>query len=562
MNESLLEHCTPNTDITLKKLKRIRNWKILVVDDEKDIHSLTSLLLKNLEFNNKGIKIYDAYTAAEAKKIIQKQPDIQLVLLDVVMETDDAGLEFVKYVREELQNHSTRIIIRTGQPGAAPQSKVFNNFDIDNYTSKTELTADSFSMLILSELKNYYKHIENLSSNSINEKQLLEHENKKLSEEISEHLQIEAMLKESEACFKSLLDTAVGWEYWITEKGKIQYSSPSCLKITGYKADDFIKNKISCIDLIHPDDIDLYKIHRQDEIHSSVDQSIEFRMIDKQGNEKVIFHTCQPVYDNEGNYVGRRVSNHDITKQKHREGIIKKSEENLRKLNRTKNQLFSVIAHDLKSPFLSILGFTEILSEEISKLKNNDLYSISSNINHSVRKVYELLENLLTWSRLHNNQIHINPTEIDIYEIVDKIFDLYKVQALEKNISLINNISKKVKVFADYFMVDTIIRNLVNNSVKFTKQNGFISINSESDNRSVKICVEDNGKGISLENQKKLFRDYNLHFETTTQKESGTGIGLLLCKEFIEKNSGKIEIHSEPGKGTKFCFTLPKTNTI
>lgn len=539
------------SEVSLQKIKRQKNWKILVVDDEKDIHSLTSLLLKNMEFNKKGFKIFDAYSASEAKKIIAKNPDIQLILLDVVMETPDAGLEFVKYIREELGNNFTRIIIRTGQPGLAPHSQIFNSYDINNYANKVELSADGFSMLILSEIKNYYKQVESVATDDF--------EKKRLTEEISEHIQIEELLKESENRFKSLLDSAVGWEYWISDKGEIKYSSPSCQKITGYTPEEFITKKIRCLDIIHPDDIDLFLSHRLKEFQSPSDLTCEYRIIDKNGNEKVLYHSCHAVYDGDGKFLGRRVSNHDITSKKTKEEAIRKSEERLKELNQNKDKLFSVIAHDLKSPFLSILGFTEILTEEIEKIKDKDLLSLTGNINHSVKKVYELLENLLTWSRLQNDQIHFSPDAISIYDITAKIFELYKIPAINKNVELINDLDRDTTVFADYFMVDTIIRNLVNNSVKFTDSGGFIRISSSVYKHYEKICIEDNGVGISLENQQKLFSGFDRHCQTTVHQESGSGIGLLLCKEFIEKNNGKIEIHSEPGVGSRFYFTLPLT---
>jgi len=546
MIKEQVDTVTFENEVNLQKLEQQQCWKILVVDDDKDIHSLTNLLLQNLEFKKKGFRVFDAYSASEAKKIIKKHPDIQIILLDVVMETPDAGLEFVKYIRQELKNHFTRIIIRTGQPGLAPHSQIFNSYDINNYTSKIELSADGFSMLILSEIKNYYKQIEST-----------DFEKQRLVEELSEHKQIEQLLIESETQFKTLMDYAVGWEYWITENGKIKYSSPSCKKITGYLPEDFISQKVKCLDIIHPDDKDIFLAHRLQEFQSTKNLSVEYRIIDKSGVEKVIYHTCQAVYDSKGKFLGRRVSNHDITNKKTKEEAIRKSEKTLKELNQSKNKLFSVIAHDLKNPFLSILGFTEMLTEEIQKIKDKDLLSITGNINHSVKKVYELLENLLTWSQLQNNQIHFSPAKISLHNISTKIFELYKLPAIEKNIKLINSLGKNVFVYADYFMADTIIRNLVNNSIKFTEPGGFIKISSVSHNKFEKISIEDNGVGISIENQKKLFSGFDNHCQTTIHKESGSGIGLLLCKEFLEKNNGEIEIHSEPGKGSKFSFTLP-----
>jgi len=234
------------------------------------------------------------------------------------------------------------------------------------------------------------------------------------------------------------------------------------------------------------------------------------------------------------------------------------SEKNLKTLNATKDKFFSIIAHDLKTPFNALLGFSELLYKNLDNYNKEKIRKYSNVIYHSARTLFNLIENLLQWSGTQTGSIDFNPEEYDLRETVNNVISLLKMSADNKNINLYSEIQEPVFVYADKNIISTVIRNLLNNAIKFTQANGEVKITASSKNGVIEISVIDSGIGISKDNIKNLFK-IDLYYSTKgTTGEKGTGLGLILCKEFIEKNGGEIWVESEAGKGSIFFFTLPK----
>ena len=248
---------------------------------------------------------------------------------------------------------------------------------------------------------------------------------------------------------------------------------------------------------------------------------------------------------------------YDICDRKKTEQEILLKNEELKKINIEKDKFLSIISHDLKTPFNSIMGFSDILSECI---KSNDLEKIekyTTIINRSATKAMDLLRNLIDWSLSQTGRMNYKPELFDLPDLIDEIIMSFSDIAESKTIQISRIDSSVFSVFADKAMVSTIIRNLISNAVKFTKSGGAIDIRSEQDSTSVIISVSDTGIGIPPQTISKLFRiDANVTTKGT-DNESGTGLGLMLCKEFVDKHGGKIEVESEPGKGTSFKVYLP-----
>ena len=237
--------------------------------------------------------------------------------------------------------------------------------------------------------------------------------------------------------------------------------------------------------------------------------------------------------------------------------VIEKTQE-LQKLNTTKDKFFSIIAHDLKSPFNVILGFSSILQENAKNYTHEEIEQMSKNINTVSRQTYELLENLLQWSITQRNQIAFNPERLNLKKFEEKNMQDLANFAKNKEIGLFNNISDSISVHADANMLKTILRNLINNSIKFTKKEGAVYIESQENENFTKISVSDTGIGMNKSKIEELFRIEKQNSTCGTNNEKGSGLGLILCKEFIEKHGGKISIDSEEGKGSSFIFTIPK----
>lgn len=282
-------------------------------------------------------------------------------------------------------------------------------------------------------------------------------------------------------------------------------------------------------------------------------QIYEADVFSKDGVKYRIHTTLTPILNN-GNEVIKLIAiDSDVTK-------LKEIEEELKKLLITKDKFFSIIAHDLKNPFNTLIGLSQLLvhgydrmSPEKVKYFHNSLYQISKN-------GYELLINLLEWSRSQTGSMKFQPAMLNINELCEETFSLFNSKAIQKEITLTNNIIEESKVFADQNMLKTILRNLVTNALKFTERGGAIEIAEKNIEGFKEITVRDTGIGISAEDIKKLFKLDDSHTSIGTEDETGTGLGLILCKEFAEKNGGKIWVESKPGFGSKFIFTLPLTN--
>jgi PAS domain S-box-containing protein len=247
----------------------------------------------------------------------------------------------------------------------------------------------------------------------------------------------------------------------------------------------------------------------------------------------------------------------DIDEKKKQQEILQQSEKKLKELNSTKDKLFSIIAHDLKSPFNSILGLSELLKEDAADCDPQNILKYSKMINASATQAYNLLENLLGWARMQLGNVQTYKEFIHLKEEVDSVFYFLSSQTDAKNIKRINKVPHNFKIFADGNTVKTVLRNLLSNAVKFTQAGGSISISAEVKGAFAQITVADTGIGIKQEDIEKLFKQGEYFTTPGTQNEKGTGLGLMLCKEFIEIHNGKIWVESEEGNGSAFCFTIP-----
>lgn len=234
------------------------------------------------------------------------------------------------------------------------------------------------------------------------------------------------------------------------------------------------------------------------------------------------------------------------------------SENNLREANQTKDKFFSILAHDLRNPFVTILGFSDILHEDYAEMDDDGRLDLIYEMRTTAQNTYGLLENLLNWSRSETGNLKINPRLFKLQGMVENIYGVVDGNARMKEIDLEIEIDSGIKVFADKSTVETALRNLITNAIKFTPEGGRVKVIAKDKGRQIEIAVQDNGIGIKDEVKEKLF---DLKENTSTRgtaNEAGSGLGLVLCKEFIEKNDGKIWIESEEGKGSSFIFTLPK----
>jgi PAS domain S-box-containing protein len=247
----------------------------------------------------------------------------------------------------------------------------------------------------------------------------------------------------------------------------------------------------------------------------------------------------------------------DISARNLAEEALKKSEAQLRELNATKDKFFNIVAHDMKNPFTSLLGSTELLHDNIHKMEPETIRKLAQIMNDSAKSGYAILLNLLDWSRSQTGLIKLNPEKLNLKSLIDKNISEQKLYSSNKQINLYSSDKEDMIVFADKNMINTVLRNLISNGIKFTHKGGKVVVGATITGNEVIISVKDTGIGISEENINKLFRIDTRFQLPGTDKEQGTGLGLKLCKEFIEKLNGKIWVESIENKGSDFKFSIP-----
>lgn len=247
-----------------------------------------------------------------------------------------------------------------------------------------------------------------------------------------------------------------------------------------------------------------------------------------------------------------------IERKKNEEQILNYVQQ-LKEINATKDRFFSFISHDLRGPFSSLLGFSEMMLEDFENLSHEELKRYLEIINGTSKNLYNLLNNLLQFSRFQTGRVHFSPSDCNLAELISRNVDLLSGNALKKGIHLKTEAGVNEVAFVDEEMISSAIQNLITNAVKFTPRNGSIEVKCvkmENEHQAL-ISVSDTGVGIDKDTLDKLFRVEVIHSTSGTEKEPGTGLGLILTKEFIEKNNGRLWVESTPGKGSTFCFTLP-----
>lgn len=247
--------------------------------------------------------------------------------------------------------------------------------------------------------------------------------------------------------------------------------------------------------------------------------------------------------------------------------VIKKQREELKKINRKleevierKDKLISIISHDLRTPLSTIKGYSDIIQEDFNELTGDEVLEYNGYINTVSTEINGLITNLLEWSRLMSNKEFYSPSVINISEVLDKVISFSKQTADLKKIKLIGEFPEKLNCFADENMLFTIFRNLVSNAIKYTFENGTVKIYASEVYEVVKVTIEDTGIGMKEDDIRKLFNIKEKFSNPGTKNERGTGLGLLITKEFIERNYGDIFVESELNKGSKFIISIPKND--
>ncbi len=358
-------------------------------------------------------------------------------------------------------------------------------------------------------------------------------------------------LKRSEDKYKALIENLNDIVYSFDPKGFVRFISSAVTRY-GYTVEELLGKNVSSI--VHEMDIEKFKKLTLDVLKGRV-QPITVRLYDKEGRIHW-FQTVNSAYrDGDDFYINGALS--DITERVKMEEDMQISRQKLFEANQAKDSFFSILAHDLKSPFTGILGFSEFLVNDINDLTLEEIAEFANRINSSARAILDLLNNLLDWSRIQTNRLEYSPENININEIMFNVNSIVVPITHQKGLEYIYEIESDIMLFTDRSMLETVFRNLISNAIKFTPRGGSIIVTGEVSGDVMRFSVSDSGVGMEQETMDKLFNLNELVTTSGTENEKGTGLGLKLCYEFVKRHGGVLTVESRPGEGSTFSFDIP-----
>ena len=376
--------------------------------------------------------------------------------------------------------------------------------------------------------------------------------------DITKRKQTEGALKKSEEKYRNIFENIQDVYYEAALDATILEVTPSIVR--------FSKGQYTRENVIGKSLFEFYAVPEEREkfyaelkAKGRVDD-FEFSLKNKDGEILFVSIASYLILDAEGRPEKVAGSLRDITARKNAEMALLKSNRELEKLNSTKDKFFSIVAHDLRSPFNGFLGLLALMEDEFDELTKEQLFKYIHAIGNSARNLFNLLENLLEWSRLQMELATVDKSPLLIRSIIDTNIQLAADQALKKNISLTCTVPAGQMVYADERMLDSIFRNLISNGLKFTQTGGKVTVFSrKTADGFIEIAVQDTGMGMEKSRVGELFIITANTSRKGTDGEPSSGLGLILCKEFVERNGGKIRVESQEGVGTIFYFTLPES---
>lgn len=343
-------------------------------------------------------------------------------------------------------------------------------------------------------------------------------------------------------------------------EGTIEFVNPAFCAHTGFRPDEVLGQNLRLLKSNEHEPAFYEQLWQT----ITSNQTWHGEVINRKKNGDLYWEMCTitPIKDPSGDTSHFIAVKNDITKRKEMELALKESEQNLRELNATKDKFFSIIGHDLKNPLTVLMGYSEMMLQLTGSISPEDLLAMLTELNKSSNLLYKLIENLLEWSRVQTGRIAFEPEPVDLHALVDHVFSLLEPSAMAKKITLSTNSQVNNWVYADQNMINTVLRNLVSNAIKFTRENGDVSVHIEALEDFMEVAVIDNGVGIPESELPKLFR-IDMNYTTVgTANEEGTGLGLILCQEFVAKHHGTITVQSVENQGSTFRITLPKTKAV
>jgi len=365
-------------------------------------------------------------------------------------------------------------------------------------------------------------------------------------------------LRESELRYRTVANFTNDWETWLGEDGQYRYVSPSCERITGYRAEEFMADPELLLRILHREDRERFKEHLVRNRDATRVETQEFRLLRRDGRTIWVEHICQPVHDERGRYLGTRASNRDVTEHKHLAIELARARDQAQGANRAKSTFLANMSHELRTPMNAILGFAQLLQQDAS-LSEEQLRHVAT-IARSGRHLLTLINDVLEISKIEAGKSALDLQSMDLIELIESIEDMVRLRAENKRLALVVTVDPQVprNVRGDAKKLRQVLINLLGNAIKFTTHGGVsLRVDIEPGPRGrIRFEVADTGCGIAAEDREHIFEAFFQTAESSVSGE-GTGLGLSISREYTELMGGRLTLESAPGKGSTFRFALP-----
>lgn len=558
-----------------------RKWKIAVIDDDHAVHEGTRFALSDYNLNGATLEILSAYSAAEGRTLMRDNPDIAAVLLDVIMETDVAGLDLVEYIRNEIKNETVRIILRTGQPGQAPERRVIVQYDINDYKAKTELTADKLFTSLTAALRSY-QQLERM----VQTRRGLEI----IIDAASTLYDFKSMQRLAEGVLTqlaSLLNVDCAGILVLRDDGNAAAADFAVLACSGCYSRFIGTTSSKALDIDLRSMVEEAFQRRKNEFadHRSVLYSrtgsgrevvvllqAERQLSDTDRALVEIFSSRLSIaFDNVILYQQLHEANtqlEDRVAQRTR-ALMQANRRlsaqwlRLQRANGFKNEILGTVAHDLKNPLGVILGRTEMLTELISAGSPKE--NVKAQVEHirdATKRLTSMVDHLISDAMADAFDITIRREPVDVAALVNEVTEANLPSAINKQQRISVTGPQHFVTMCDSDRIREAIDNLVSNAIKYSPIGGKITVAVSHEGDDTVIRIADQGPGLSPEDLGRLFGRFQRLSAKPTAGESSTGLGLSIVKRIIDMHGGHVTAQSPgPGQGSTFTVTLPATET-
>ncbi|MBP2230177.1 signal transduction histidine kinase/PleD family two-component response regulator/HPt (histidine-containing phosphotransfer) domain-containing protein [Azospirillum agricola] len=550
----------------------VEPWVILIVDDDPAIHATTKMVLRGFTFEGRPAQFLSAGTATEARAVLRANPAIAVILLDVVMESDDAGLRLVRHIRSEMRNRRVRIILRTGQPGQAPERDVILSYDINDYKSKTELTAQKLFTSVVAALRGYQDitaiedHREGLerildaSSSLLDKRTMAEFVGDAVAQIVGvcppgDGVALVSRLTQDGAALGEPLLLGGNGVYAGGEGRPLRTTLPpeAVFAVTAALGDG--RNRYERTHSV--------LVFRSASRHHETAFYLTHARSLTADERRLLEVFCAKVaigFDNVHLYEELTELNRSLERQvAERTRDLVAATEAAEAANRAKSLFLATMSHEIRTPMNGVQGMLELLEHTSLTADQRELVEV---VRDSAGSLLTIINDILDFSKIEAGRLDLERVPVSLPAVVEGVADTLAPGARAKGLSLITFVDPDLPatVLGDPVRIRQVLFNIAGNAVKFT-QGGSVTVKAElarfdGDRVTIRIAVTDTGIGISAENQARLFRPFTQAEASTTRRFGGTGLGLSICRRLAELMGGEIGVTSAPGMGSTFWFTF------